>query len=500
MEDLMTDLWHLEGRRGPRDASKKTAAQLSFAAKEMAYVTRIVESRTDTVESDTTIDTTPSLEIDMAPSQDFDIGDPSLEIDMAPSQDFDIGANNVLDTMQQEEPASAVEAAAATSGQVAKKMVNAKVNRYALCMGGVPVEKVEMVKGLLKVELQKWLEEARPPKVKGRDATGKLPVEVQQRIRATVDAQAGMTRLPAKGRPDVGSNELVQAKQDFRARIKSRFAKSYIGKTRRDHSAVQSEVRAVLQSAVGQKLSEAEVRQFTESAATYVTDSCQRKRGVHIPKIRKAGTCKHKRGMGVYAATATRRNVTQTQTSSVLPTRWTDPSPATRQNLPEVGTAGPREATFTTTIVGNSCSVTVKPELRRWTTRPTLLTPPAEQFLHGLDAAAVGKYYVGKTEGQKSSNLAAPWLSEAMQAIRAHMKRPEQQALIKACKPTQATPLQLQLSYARIASEEGVAAMEARAVELKRKKPGSQNSLSGLAAAGGEGWLYFWDVTDTRFP
>jgi hypothetical protein len=39
-----------------------------------------------------------------------------------------------------------------------------------------------------------------------------------------------------------------------------------------------------------------------------------------------------------------------------------------------------------------------------------------------------------------------------------------------------------------------------RAVELKRKKPGSQNSISGLAAAGGEGWLYFWDVTDTRFP
>ena len=40
-----------------------------------------------------------------------------------------------------------------------------------------------------------------------------------------------------------------------------------------------------------------------------------------------------------------------------------------------------------------------------------------------------------------------------------------------------------------------------RAVELKRKKPGSQNSISGLlvAAAGGEGWLYFWDVTDTRF-
>jgi hypothetical protein len=55
-------------------------------------------------------------------------------------------------------------------------------------------------------------------------------------------------------------------------------------------------------------------------------------------------------------------------------------------------------------------------------------------------------------------------------------------------------------AWARIASEEGVAAMEARAIELKRKKPGSQNSISGLAAAGGEGWLYFWNVTDTRFP
>ena len=43
------------------------------------------------------------------------------------------------------------------------------------------------------------------------------------------------------------------------------------------------------------------------------------------------------------------------------------------------------------------------------------------------------------------------------------------------------------------------ATMEARAIELKRKKDGSQNSRSGLAAAGGEGWLYFWDVVDTRF-
>jgi hypothetical protein len=85
-------------------------------------------------------------------------------------------------------------------------------------------------------------------------------------------------------------------------------------------------------------------------------------------------------------------------------------------------------------------------------------------------------------------------------ALRLHMKRPKQQALMEACKPTMASPLQLKLSYARIAAEEGVAAMEARAIELKRKKPGSQNSISGLAAAGGEGWLYFWDVTDTRFP
>ena len=71
--------------------------------------------------------------------------------------------------------------------------------------------------------------------------------------------------------------------------------------------------------------------------------------------------------------------------------------------------------------------------------------------------------------------------------------------VIKACQATEAAPLQLQLSYARIASEEGVAAMEARAIELKRSKQGSQNRHSGLAAAGGEGWLYFWDVIDTRF-
>jgi hypothetical protein len=48
-------------------------------------------------------------------------------------------------------------------------------------------------------------------------------------------------------------------------------------------------------------------------------------------------------------------------------------------------------------------------------------------------------------------------------------------------------------------AEEGVAAMEGRAIELKRNKRGSQNRQSGLAAAGGEGWLYFWDVIDTRF-
>ena len=57
----------------------------------------------------------------------------------------------------------------------------------------------------------------------------------------------------------------------------------------------------------------------------------------------------------------------------------------------------------------------------------------------------------------------------------------------------------LRLSYARIASEEGVATMEARAIELKRKQDGNQNRSGGLAAAGGEGWLYFWDVIDTRF-
>ncbi len=39
--------------------------------------------------------------------------------------------------------------------------------------------------------------------------------------------------------------------------------------------------------------------------------------------------------------------------------------------------------------------------------------------------------------------------------------------------------------------------MEAR--DLKRNKPGSQNMRGGLASAGGEGWLYFWDVVDNRF-
>ena len=54
-------------------------------------------------------------------------------------------------------------------------------------------------------------------------------------------------------------------------------------------------------------------------------------------------------------------------------------------------------------------------------------------------------------------------------------------------------------AWARIGSEEGVAAMEARAIELKRRKDGSQNTSGGLASTGGEGWLYFWNVIDTRF-
>ncbi len=42
-------------------------------------------------------------------------------------------------------------------------------------------------------------------------------------------------------------------------------------------------------------------------------------------------------------------------------------------------------------------------------------------------------------------------------------------------KVTKASPLQLKLSYARIASEEGVVDMEARVIDLKLGKPGSRN-------------------------
>jgi hypothetical protein len=98
-----------------------------------------------------------------------------------------------------------------------------------------------------------------------------------------------------------------------------------------------------------------------------------------------------------------------------------------------------------------------------------MLTPAAEEFLQGLDG--VGNWYLGKTEGHKHRSKSlhpVPWLPEAMDRASIKMKGEEQQALIKACKPTQASPLQLQLSYARIAMEEGVATMEARAIELKR--------------------------------
>lgn len=251
----------------------------------------------------------------------------------------------------------------------------------------------------------------------------------------------------------------------------------------------------------GKKLTETEVQQFANSAAQYVSDSHQRGRGVHIPSYRKeGGRNRHRLGMGAWTAgTAALGNSRMRGHSPLLQTRWTDPSPATRQNLPEAGTVGPREVSFTASIAGVSCSITVAPELRRWAARPSMLTPPAEEFLQSIDASGVGDYYVGKTEGQARTNAALPWLSRAMQSIRARMQQPDQQALIKACKPTPATPVRLRLSYARIASEEGVAAMEARAIELKRRKDGSQNTSGGLASAGGEGWLYFWNVIDTRF-
>ena len=47
------------------------------------------------------------------------------------------------------------------------------------------------------------------------------------------------------------------------------------------------------------------------------------------------------------------------------------------------------------------------------------------------------------------------------------MQSEDQLALLKACQATETSPLQLQLSYARIAAEEGVAAMEARVIDLK---------------------------------
>lgn len=43
MEDLLRDIWGLKGRRGPRDATNKTAAQMRFAAAERAYVEHALE-------------------------------------------------------------------------------------------------------------------------------------------------------------------------------------------------------------------------------------------------------------------------------------------------------------------------------------------------------------------------------------------------------------------------------------------------------------------------
>ena len=54
------------------------------------------------------------------------------------------------------------------------------------------------------------------------------------------------------------------------------------------------------------------------------------------------------------------------------------------------------------------------------------------------------------------------------------------------------------LSYARIATEEGVAAMEGRCIDLNLGRRGSRNKSKGLASAGGEGWLYFWDLGDNQ--
>ncbi len=353
------------------------------------------------------------------------------------------------------------------------------------------MEERGVVQECMRAELRRWYDEAKPPENSNKRDGIPPPVEVRERIQNVVNAQTGRTKNTSGGQL-TGSDELVQAKRDFRERIKSHFGDSYIGKTSREHAMVAGIVQAVMQSVVGQKLSDEEKQMFVRGASRYVTASEQRKRGVNVPRTQTG--YRHKRGQGVKATSGLG---VKSQSEIVSHTRWTNPSTSTRENLTQVASTGPREATFRATYVGIPCSVLVKPELRKWTKRPAMLTPAPEQFLQSLDT--IGNYYVGKTEKRTNSTTAVPWIVRATESLRRHMQSEDQLALMKACQATETSPLQLQLSYARIAAEEGVAAMEARVIDLKRNKPGSQNRAAGLASAGGEGWLYFWDVVDARF-
>ena len=149
-----------------------------------------------------------------------------------------------------------------------------------------------------------------------------------------------------------------------------------------------------------------------------------------------------------------------------------------RQNLVA---SPPHEVTFEVIFGGHFCSVVVKPELRKWTTRPKQLSPLAEEFLKGLQG--VGDFYVSKTEGQSSRSSVVSWLSKALSQGAHHMK-----TTVKGRKSNKTKRLRLQLSYARVAAEEGVDAMEGRCIDLKLGRCDSRNKSKGLASAGDMGY------------
>ena len=78
---------------------------------------------------------------------------------------------------------------------------------------------------------------------------------------------------------------------------------------------------------------------------------------------------------------------------------------------------------------------------------------------------------MGKTDGHDGSSVAVPSLNEALSEMRRKLTEDvETQQLVKACHATTQKSLRLRLSYGRIAMEEGVAAMEGRAIaESKRQ-------------------------------